>query len=124
MLDMSAACVAADHDILLKRLQLSFGIHGTILSWITSFVRDRMQTVIANSKTSETSSVISDVSHGSVLGPILFLLCIEDVAIIAKKHGLNFYSYAADCELYISVKADESVATASRVVSFIYEVNC
>ena len=58
MLDMSAAFDTVDHD---KRLHMSFGIRGAALSWISSFVRQRTQTVAVNGKMSETSLVTCGV---------------------------------------------------------------
>jgi len=45
LLDLSAAFDTVDHSILISRLQSTFGIHGTVLSWITYFITDRTQTV-------------------------------------------------------------------------------
>ena len=50
MLDMSVAFDTVDHDILLGRLQTLFGIYGAALSWFSSFLRDRTQTVVINSQ--------------------------------------------------------------------------
>jgi len=45
LLDLSAAFDTVDHDILLDRLQMSFGVHGIALSWLESFLRGRTQSV-------------------------------------------------------------------------------
>ena len=57
MLDKLAAFDTVDHDILLKRLHMLFGIRRAALSWISSFVRQRTHTVAVNGKMSETSLV-------------------------------------------------------------------
>ena len=119
MLDMSAAFDTVDHDILLKRLLMRFGIRGVALSWISSFVGQRMQTVAVNGEMSETSSVTSGVPRGIVLGPILFLLYTADVARMVEIYGINFHLYADDSELYLHAKADEIAWTFPRVDSFI-----
>ena len=116
MLDMSAAFDTVNHDILLKRLHMSFGICGAALSWISSFVRHRTQTIAVNGKMSDTSLVTCGVLQASVLGPILFMLYTVDVAHIVEMHGINFHSYADDSELYLLAKADEIALTLPRVI--------
>ena len=113
---MSAAFDTADHDILLGRLQTSFGICGAALSWFSSFLRDRTQTVVINSQRSKTSLVTSGIPQGSVPDPILFLLYTADIRLIAEKHGTNCHSYANDSELYVYCKAHDAAVTSSRVV--------
>jgi hypothetical protein len=100
MLDLSAAFDTVDHEILLDRLQRSFGIHGRVLSWIKSFLHDRTQLVCVDGKHSSTSTLICGVPQGSVLGPILFLIYCADVTAIALRHGLGIHSYADDSQLY------------------------
>ena len=68
---------------------------------------------------SETSSVTSGVFQDSVLGQILFLLYMADVARLVEIHGIEFRSYADDSELYLHSKADEIALTLPRVVSSI-----
>ena len=119
MLDISAAFDTVDHDLLLKRLHMSFGICGAVLSWISSFVRQRTQTVTVNGKMSETALVTCGVPQGSVLDPILFLLYMADMARIVEMHGINFHSYVDDWEIYLHDKTGEIVLTLPRVASCI-----
>ena len=79
ILDLSAAFDTVDHAILIDRLRSAFGIRGSVLSWINSFICVRRQTVIFNGTESTRSVLDCGVPQGSVLGPVLFLLYIADV---------------------------------------------
>ena len=57
LLDLSAAFDTVDHDILINRLRISFGVCGIALGWIDSFIRKRKQMVIYNGQTSTSSDV-------------------------------------------------------------------
>ena len=66
LLDLSAAFDTIDHNILLHRLEHAFGITGTALSWIRSYLSDRDQTVFVNGLKSEPFRLLYGVSRGSV----------------------------------------------------------
>ena len=74
LLDLSAAFDTVDHDILLHRLNLSFGISGPVLKWLESFVRGRSQSAVFNGELAPTTQLQNGVPQGSVLGPLLFIL--------------------------------------------------
>ena len=82
LMDMSAALDTVDFEILLRRLETSYRLNGTVLKWLTSFVTDRTQAVVFGGKTSSPVKLIWGVPQCSVLGPLLFVL-YADVIIIA-----------------------------------------
>ena len=128
LLDLSAAFDTVDHTILIDRLRVSFGLGGSVLSWITSFICDRTQTVVFNQERSRTVLVTSGVPKGSVLGPLLFLLYTADVLTITQRHGLKAHSYADDIQIHCSGKAVSAFCclcaaiVISRVVACINDI--
>ena len=64
LLDLSAAFDCVDHDILVRRLQSSFGINGSALAWISSFLDGRTQQVCYNGRLSAISFLLFRVPQG------------------------------------------------------------
>ena len=95
------------HSKLLVKLH-SYGISGNLLAWIEAFLCGRTQSVRIDQKISAATSVISGVPQGSVLGPTLFLLYINDVADIFSDLCVSFSLFADDLKLFTSYKLDAS----------------
>ena len=72
LLDLSSAFDTIDHDILLNRLQTTFGFDGIVLKWFSSYLEDRSQKVKIKSFSSPRMMLKYGVSQGSVLGPFIF----------------------------------------------------
>jgi len=122
LLDLSAAFDTVDHDILLNRLQLAFGIRGTAFKWIEPFVTGRVQMVSFASEKSVESKVLCGVPQGSVLSPILFLLYCAEVTCIAERNNINVHLYADNTQLYIHCDVTECAMASKSMTSCIEEL--
>ena len=106
MLDLSAAFDTIDHSILLERLQTSFGIDGTPLKWIKSYLSDRQQKVKIDTDYSKEVPIMYGVPQGSVLGPLLFTMYIYPLADVITNHEFPYHLYADDTQLYPSMQSN------------------
>jgi hypothetical protein len=100
LLDLSAAFDTVDHAILLRRLQVTYGIRDSVHCWFTSYLKDRTQYVRCGSSASTPRVVAYGVPEGSVLGPILFVLYTADLIRLIESHGLSPHLYADDTQVY------------------------
>ena len=103
-LDFAKAFDKVDHKILLHKLQ-NIGIQGKIYNWIKNFLKDRKQKVIVDGEASEPETVKSGVPQGTVLGPILFLLFINDITEAIKY--ANIQLFADDAKISLEIKNTE-----------------
>ena len=110
LLDLSAAFDMVDHGILLNMLNNRFGIQGTALKWIESYLTRRIQRVVIGdlgtdlSSCSELVTLTYDIPQGSVLGPIMFTLYMVPLGKICRNHDITYQLYADDQQMYISFK--------------------
>ena len=95
ILDLSKAFDKVPHVKLLKKLEF-YGIRGSMLHWFKSFLTNRSQCVVIEGYYSSPSKVTSGVPQGTVLGPILFLVYINDITDINSTIRL----FADDCLIY------------------------
>ena len=100
LLDLSAAFDTVDHAILLKRLEISFGLKGHLLGWFGSYLSGRVQSVRCRNSRSLPTLILCGVPQGSVLGPILFLLYTADLLRLVESHHLHPHLFADDTQIY------------------------
>ena len=100
LLDLSAAFDTVDHDLLLSRLSLNFGISSSALSLLSSYLSNRSQSVLIGSNSSPYSHLRTGVRQGSVLGPLLFTLYTTPLSHLLNNSGVQYHMYADDTQLY------------------------
>ena len=98
-LDFSKAFDTVDHNILLQKLHC-YGIRGLALTWVSNYLFNRKQYVMYNNIMSDEQTIRCGVPQGSILGPLLFLLYINDMANISNK--LFILLFADDSNVFLS----------------------
>ena len=105
-LDFAKAFDTVNHEILIHKLH-HYGIRDTPLKWLKSYLTNRKQCVGLQNSISTLLDIKHGVPQGSVLGPLLFLISINDIVNTSKL--LNFYLFADDTCLFYSHKSKKTL---------------
>ena len=109
-LDFKKAFDSVPH-VRLKNKVASYGISGPLLSWIQDFLSQRVQRVTVDGCYSEWTEVISGIPQGSVLGPTLFVMFVNDIPDITTSHT---QLYADDAKVYSPIQCQTSCHQLQR----------
>ena len=99
-------------EILLRRLETTFGITGTALQWFSSYLGNRSQRVVFGDGVSESFYLACGVPQGFCLGPLFFTLYASKLFEVIKHHLPSAHAYADDTQLCVSFKPDCSASEA------------
>ena len=103
--DLKKAFDTVPHRRLMSKLK-ELHLHPILLTWVHNYLCGREQGVIVNGETSDPVHVISGVPQGSVLGPLLFLIYIDDITSIQLSEGTKLSLYADDMLLYKTISSE------------------
>ncbi len=100
-LDLSKAFDTINHDILLSKLS-HYGVRGSAFEWFRNYLTNRYQFVSFNGSKSVRSNISCGVPQGSILGPLLFIIYLNDI--VSSSSFFSFFMYADDTNLLASHK--------------------
>ena len=123
LLDLSAAFDTIDHQILLDRLSLWFGLSGTAHLWFKSYLSSRSSSVHCANHFSAPQSSPYGLPQGSVLGPILFNLYTTPLSSLIGASNLDHQMFADDTQLLISFLPNSFTAAVSDLQNDFAEVS-
>ena len=97
-LDLSKAFDSLSHNLILQKL-LNMGLDGTAVHWVKSYLENRKQVVKFGRIKSDEETVESGVPQGSILGPLLFITCTDDIEDAMQDYQI--FSYADDMQILV-----------------------
>ena len=110
--DFEKAFDKVPHRRLLSKLK-SYKIHNSIIEWIKNFLSGRKQRVRVDGEFSSWADVLSGIPQGSILGPLLFIIFINDLVDFSE-NNLKLYLFADDAKLYRHIKDVSDVDNLQR----------
>ena len=109
------ACDSVCHPKLVHKLE-AYGICGNLLNILTDFLFGRSQRVVLSNAASTFLPVTSGVPQGSVLGPVLFLIYINDIVDLFHGSDVRVKLYADDIKIYLEIPNDTDCATLQTFI--------
>ena len=123
LIDLSSAFDRVDHDILLNITNCSFGVSGTALNWLSSYLQSRSQRICINSAASEQFKLDQGVPQGSCLGPVVFTDYSSPVFSVNDQHGKQGHAFADDYQVYCGFLPDSLYSNCESMELCIRDIN-
>ena len=118
MVDFRKAFDLVDHTLLLKKLR-HYKLSDKTINWFSSYLLGRKQKVVINNIESRMENVLCGVPQGSILGPLLFLMFINDLPLYTNNVATDLY--ADDTTLYMVGETQESIL--NKTCRWLYKIS-
>ena len=108
--DFAKAFDSVNHDLLLSKLKSLYSVDGLLLNFIKNYLKGRNQSVVIGGHISEQLPVLSGVPQGSIIGPTLFVLFMNDIVSVIS-HDTNILMYADDTKIWRQILSESDHET-------------
>ena len=119
--DFAKAFDTVSHDLILNKLKLQYGIDGSLLQLLVNYLQGRKQRVVLDNIASESITVLSGVPQGSILGPLLFVLFINDIyAGIDKATNFSICLYTDDTKIWRKINSENDCVQLQKDINTLH----
>ena len=121
--DFAKAFDTVSHDLILQKLKVQYKIDGTLLKFFVNYLQGRKQQVIIDNAVSNSIDVLSGVPQGSILGPLFFVLFINDIINDIYENieaNTNIALYADDTKIWREINSNNDCNILQKDIDTLY----
>ena len=119
-IDFSRAFDSVSHNKLLAKLY-TYGIRGDVLLWLEHYFNNRTHQTRVGDCLSDEATLISGVVQGSGIGPVSFLIFVDELAKLLERHGVVVKLFADDVKVYLEICNVDDAAKLQKALDLITE---